>query len=75
MNTEIAAYYSQPGEITNLDRYADFTRWLAPLTPGAIYQVAQGLIVHDSCVTRYGETYNAEHEYAQQTGLHGRPVG
>ena len=66
MNAEIAKYYSQPGEVTNLERHADFTQWLAP-DPGAIYQVVQGLIVHDLWVTQYGETYITDHEYPQKT--------
>lgn len=66
MDAEIAAYYRQPGLITDLAEYAEFTRWLVP-DPTAIYQVVQGLIVHDMWVKHYGETYQPDHEYPQKT--------
>ncbi len=62
---ETLNYYSLPGEITCLDKYKEFTEGL-PADPGAIYQVTQGLILHDMWIERYGETYIEEHEYPQK---------
>lgn len=59
-------YYREPGEITKLERYSGFTKWL-PEDAGAIYQVVQGLIVHDMWVGHYGAEYKKEHEYPQNT--------
>ncbi|OPJ56166.1 transglutaminase-like domain-containing protein [Clostridium oryzae] len=66
MFSEVLEYYSKPGAITNLDKYKTFTDWLTN-NPTAIYQVVQGLIVHDSWVGDYGESYNENHEYSQKT--------
>ena len=63
---EILDYYSQPGIITELDKYTDFIQWLTA-DPGAIYQIAQGLIMHDSWVDYYGIEYKKENEYPQKT--------
>lgn len=62
---EVLKYYSVSGDITSLDKYKDFTEWLTA-DPSAIYQVVQGLIVHDSWVGQYGEVYIKEHEYTQK---------
>jgi hypothetical protein len=62
---ETLIYYSLPGDITCLDKYKEFTKGL-PADPGAIYQVTQGLILHDMWIERYGETYIEEHEYPQK---------
>jgi hypothetical protein len=59
-------YYSHPGEITGLEKYADFLDWLSA-DPGAMYQVAQGLIVHDMWLDKYGIAWNPENEYTQKT--------
>lgn len=64
--SDVLTYYSEPGVITNLERFKSFTDWLTP-DPGAIYQVVQGLILHDLWVSRYGETYDISHEYPQKT--------
>lgn len=66
MISEILKYYSEPGKITGLDKYKEFIEWL-PESPEAIYQVVQGLIVHDMWVEFYGESYNPDHEYPQKT--------
>ncbi len=63
---EILEYYSQPGEITRLDKYNDFTQWLSA-DPGAIYQVAQGLIIHDMWLDKYGIEFKRENFYTQKT--------
>ncbi len=63
--TEVLKYYSIPGDITSLDKYKDFTEWLTA-DSNAIYQVVQGLIVHDMWVGQYGEAYIKEHEYTQK---------
>ena len=62
---EVLKYYSLLGDITNIDKYKDFTEWLAA-DPNAIYQVVQGLIVHDMWVGQYGEAYINAHEYTQK---------
>ncbi len=65
MISEVLDYYRDPGEITRLDRFKEFTDWL-PADPGAIYQVVQGLIVHDMWLSHYGEVYDKSHEYPQR---------
>lgn len=64
--TDVIKYYSAAGDITCLNKYKDFTEWLTP-DPYAIYQVVQGLIVHDMWVGQYGEAYIKAHEYPQKT--------
>lgn len=66
--SELLQYYSEPGEITNIDKYKDFTDWLTD-DPNAIYQVVQGLIVHDLWVGLYGEEYINSHEYPQKVAF------
>ncbi len=66
MMSEVLKYYSEPQEITCLDKHKAFTEWLTD-DPNAIYQVVQGLIVHDMWVTYYGESYIKAHEYSQKT--------
>jgi hypothetical protein len=46
-------YYAQPDTLTDLSDFKDFTDWLSP-DPRVIFQVAQGLIVHDMWLGRYG---------------------
>jgi Transglutaminase-like enzymes, putative cysteine proteases len=62
----VLKYYSQSGKITCLDHYREFTDWMAG-DPEAIYQIVQGLIVHDMWVGQYGEEYIKNHEYPQNT--------
>lgn len=57
-------YYRVPGEITNLEKHSAFIKWL-PDDIGAVYQVVQGLIVHDMWVSHYGAKYDVDHEYPQ----------
>jgi hypothetical protein len=47
------AYYAEPDKLTDLSDFKDFTDWLSP-DPRVIFQVAQGLIVHDMWLGRYG---------------------
>ena len=65
---EILEYYRQPGIITKLDKYNDFTQWLTA-DPGAICQVAQGLIIHDSWLDKYGIEFKKENFYPQKTAF------
>ena len=60
------SYYSEPGAITDLGKHKDFTSWLIK-DPGAIYQVVQGLIVHDLWIGHYGEKYAEDRELSQAT--------
>lgn len=46
-------YYKSPGILTNLTSFKSFTDWLSP-DPRVIFQVTQGLIIHDSWIKRYG---------------------
>jgi len=48
-----AEYYSLPGQLTGLFEFKDFTDWLSP-DPRVIFQVVQGLLVHDMWLDRYG---------------------
>lgn len=66
MSNEMFDYYGKPGEITRLDRFKSFVEWM-PDEPGAIYQIVQGLIVHDMWVGQYGMKYDKSHEYPQKT--------
>lgn len=63
---KVLEYYREPGEITQLHKYRDFTEWLTE-DANAIYQVVQGLIVHDLWVGQYGADYITAHEYPQKT--------
>jgi hypothetical protein len=62
----VLEYYRAAGDITKLEKHKDFTEWLPP-DPNTIYQVVQGLIVHDMWVGLYGESYIKAHEYTQKT--------
>jgi hypothetical protein len=66
MMSEVLKYYSEPGEITCLDKHKAFIEWLTD-DPYAIYQVVQGLIVHDAWVICHDEGYIKAHEYSQKT--------
>lgn len=66
--SNILKYYSEPGEITCIDKYKDFTDWLTD-APNTIIQVVQGLLVHDMWVGLYGEEYIKSHEYPQKTAF------
>lgn len=66
MRSDVLNYYSAPGPITGLEKHKDLTGWL-PADATALYQVAQGLIVHDMWVGSYGIEYNKENEYPQRT--------
>jgi hypothetical protein len=55
-------YYREPGPITCLDRYADFLNWLTS-DVRAIYQVVQGLLVHDSWIEQYGSPLDWSRSY------------
>jgi hypothetical protein len=66
MIQSVLDYYREPGPITNLAKHKEFTDWLVA-DPSALYQVAQGLIVHDMWVTSYGIEYKQENEYPQKT--------
>lgn len=66
MISEVLKYYSEPEKITCLDKHKKFTEWLTD-DPNAIYQVVQGLIVHDMWIKNYGENYINTHEYSQKT--------
>jgi len=46
-------YYALPETLTDLSDFKEFTDWLSP-DPRVIFQVAQGLIVHDMWLERYG---------------------
>lgn len=66
MPDDVLAYYRTPGPITGLGGHKAFTDWLTG-DATALYQVAQGLIIHDMWVGSYGIEYNANNEYPQET--------
>ena len=66
MQNAILEYYSQSEEITNLEKYSEFLDWLTD-DPRAIYQVVQGLLIHDMWVENYGIKLNKIQEYQQNT--------
>jgi hypothetical protein len=46
-------YYALPKALSDLSYFTDFTSWLSP-DPRIIFQVVQGLIIHDMWSERYG---------------------
>lgn len=46
-------YYTQPDALSDLTGYEDFTDWLSP-DSRVIFQAAQGLLIHDMWIERYG---------------------
>ena len=66
MLKDILDYYRVPGPVTSLEAHKEFTDTL-PRDPTALYQVAQGLIMHDLWVQSYGVEYDKRQEYPQQT--------
>jgi hypothetical protein len=50
---DILKYYSEPWDITNLSKYEKFIGSV-PRDVRAIFQIVQGLIVHDLWIGRYG---------------------
>ncbi len=55
-------YYREPGTITRLERYSDFLDWLTD-DVCAIFQVVQGLLIHDSWIERYGAPLDWSQSY------------
>ena len=60
MNAELS-YYALPDKLTDLSDFKDFTDWLSP-DPRVIFQVTQGLVVHDMWLERYGVKARPEQE-------------
>lgn len=52
-HASVREYYNKPGAITDLTDFADFTQWL-DTDPRLIFQVTQGIILHDMWAQRYG---------------------
>jgi hypothetical protein len=46
-------YYALPDTLSDLSDFKDFIDWLSP-DPRVIFQVTQGLLIHDSWIERYG---------------------
>lgn len=53
-------YYSEPGVITQLDRYSHFLDWLTN-DVRSICQVVQGILIHDSWIGQYGSPLDWSH--------------
>lgn len=51
-------FYAQPGQLSDLSDFKTFTDWLAP-DARVLFQVVQGLIIHDMWLERYGIKENA----------------
>ena len=68
MNTpsqSILRFYAEPGIITRLDRYSQFLDWLTG-DVRAIYQVVQGILIHDSWIEQYGAPLEWDQSYDTQ---------
>ncbi|PJE76399.1 hypothetical protein COV05_04710 [Candidatus Uhrbacteria bacterium CG10_big_fil_rev_8_21_14_0_10_48_16] len=53
LTPEEHSHYTHPGALTDLKSFQDFTKWISP-DPRVIFQVTQGLLMHDMWVERYG---------------------
>jgi transglutaminase superfamily protein len=62
MDKELLRFYTVPGEVTDLSKYADFVAWLTD-DRRAIYQVVQGLLIHDRWLGSCGATMRPEQVY------------
>lgn len=56
----ILNYYRTPSLITQLDKFRSYTEWL-PDNVTLIYQVVQGLLIHDSWLEQYGMDKDKRH--------------
>src|SRR5450756_1613548 len=63
--TTSLSYYQSPGDITRLDHYAEFLTWLTD-DIRAIFQVVQGILVHDAWIKGYGAALDWSHAYTTQ---------
>lgn len=61
MTTAELDNYALPDKLTDLSDFKEFTDWLSP-DPRVIFQVAQGLIIHEMWLERYGITARSEQE-------------
>ncbi len=52
-NQQVLDYYKKFGQITNIEKFEKFTNWLSP-NVRMIFQIVQGLILHDLWPKRYG---------------------
>lgn len=52
-HASVREYYKEPGATTDLAEFADFTNWLSA-DPRVLFQVTQGIILHDMWIERYG---------------------
>ncbi len=48
----ILSYYKKFGQVTNIEKFKEFSNWLSP-DIRVIFQVVQGLILHDLWPKRY----------------------
>ncbi|RPI32183.1 MAG: transglutaminase domain-containing protein [Chloroflexota bacterium] len=64
--SHILQYYRQPGAITRIDKYHSFLDWLAD-DVRVIFQVVQGILIHDSWIEQYGGKIDWSHSYDTQT--------
>jgi hypothetical protein len=63
MDPSLLDYYTAPGEITDLTAHAEFVAWLTN-DVRALYQVVQGLLIHDGWLDHYGAPRRQEQLYA-----------
>jgi hypothetical protein len=61
-NSSILDYYAEPEAITRLEKYKSFLNWL-PDDVHTLYQVVQGLLVHDMWIEQYGFQLDWSHSY------------
>lgn len=68
-------YYFKPGQITGFTGHKEFLDWLLP-DPVILYQVAQGLIIHDGWLKRYNAKVRCEQWFKEclPTAQRARPI-
>ena len=64
---EVLRYYADPGPITDIEKVRGFVDWLTD-DVRAIFQVVQGVLIHDGWVKSYGVEFNDKQRY-DFTGL------
>lgn len=59
---ESLRYYAKAGPVTNIEKYREFVDWLTD-DVRAIFQVVQGILVHDGWLKAYGIGFNDAQRY------------
>jgi hypothetical protein len=59
---ESLRYYANAGPVTDIEKYREFVDWLTD-DVRAIFQVVQGILVHDGWLKAYGIEFNDAQRY------------